>query len=280
MKTDRRALLQLMALSPGLAALAAGVVRAQAGAVPTVPQGGDQPVMDMSGIPASWIGTEQIGILIYDQMTALDIVGPQFFLAGMMGATIHLVGRTEAPVTSDSGLIITPTASFETCPRDLDVLLTGGGLSGTLAAMRDDATLDFLADRGSRATWVTSVCTGSLLLGQAGLLRGYRATSHWIGRPLLERFGAIEVDDRLVFDRNRATGAGVSAGLDLGLELLRRLRPLDCAQTTQLLAEYAPEPPLDAGTPETAPAKVVRNVRDWHAGFIDAFAETAASARI
>ncbi|MNH55752.1 Isonitrile hydratase [compost metagenome] len=280
---DRRALLKMMALSPGLAPLIASAAQAQdtlsmesPGAMPV---SGERPVMDMDAIPADWFGTEQVGILIYDQMTALDVIGPQHFLAGLMGATIHLVARTDAPVTSDSGLVLTPTATFDSCPRDLDVLLAGGGMTGALAAMRDDATLDFLADRGARAGWVGSVCTGSLLLGQAGLLRGYRATSHWLGRPMLDRFGAIEVDQRVVIDRNRATGAGVSAGLDLGLELVKRLRPLDCAQTVQLMAEYAPEPPLDAGTPDRAPAAVVANVRDWHVGFTDAVAEAARSAR-
>lgn len=280
---DRRQLLTLMGLSAGLAPLMPGSASAQDTMSMTspgaMPASGERPVMDMDAIPADWFGTEQIGILIYDQMTALDIVGPQHFLAGLMGATIHLVAKTDAPVTSDSGIVMIPTATFDSCPRDLDVLLAGGGMAGTLAAMRDDATLDFLADRGARAGWVSSVCTGSLLLGQAGLLRGYRATSHWIGRPMLDRFGAIEVDQRVVIDRNRATGAGVSAGLDLGLELVKRLRPLDCAQTVQLMAEYAPEPPLDAGTLDRAPAAVVANVRDWHVGFTDALIETARMAR-
>jgi cyclohexyl-isocyanide hydratase len=282
--TDRRTLLQLMALAPGLSPLLAGAALAQEHSMPHAsPSTGagptPDPAMHMSEMPASWVGSEQVAILIYDEMTALDVIGPQYFFGGLVGATIHLVARTEAPITSDSGITITPTATFDSCPRDLDILLTGGGLSGTLAAMRDDATLDFLADRGARAGWVTSVCTGSLLLGQAGLLRGYRATSHWLGRPVLERFGAIEVDQRVVIDRNRVTGAGVSAGLDLALELVRRLRPLECAQMMQLLGEYAPEPPLNAGTPATAPAAVVTATRDWHAEFIDAFAETARSAR-
>lgn len=124
-----------------------------------------------------------------------------------------------------------------------------------MAAMRDTAILDFLADRGSRARWVTSVCTGSLLLGAAGLLQGYRATSHWVTRSLLKDAGAIPVDARVVQDRNRVTGAGVSAGLDLGLYLVGKLRDRPYAETVQLLAEYAPEPPYDAGTPRTAPAE-------------------------
>jgi putative intracellular protease/amidase len=189
---DRRTLLKMMALSSGLSPLIATAAQAQdtlsITAPGAMPASGERPVMDMDAIPADWFGSEQVGILIYDQMTALDVVGPQHFLAGLLGATIHLVSRTDAPVTSDTGVIMTPTATFDSCPRDLDVLLAGGGMTGTLTAMRDDATLDFLADRGARAGWVSSVCTGSLLLGQAGLLRGYRATSHWITRSYARPF--------------------------------------------------------------------------------------------
>lgn len=274
---DRRNLLQLLALA-STGPLIAGGARAQDR--PNVAGSAERPLMDMSKVPSSWFGREQVAILVYDDMTALDVVGPQYFLSGLMGATVHMVARKMQPITSDSGLVITPTATFDTVPRDLDILLVGGGLNGTLAAMRDEATLDFLADRGARAKWVTSVCTGSLLLGQAGLLKGYRATSHWLGRPMLDRFGAIEVDERLVFDRNRATGAGVSAGLDLGLALVQRLRPLDYAYAIQLVAEYAPEPPLDGGTVERTPPPVVAGIRDRLSGFTDAVIATSRSARI
>jgi cyclohexyl-isocyanide hydratase len=159
------------------------------------------------------------------------------------------------------------------------LLLVGGGTKGTLAAMRDPATIAFIADRGSRAKWVTSVCTGSLLLGQAGLLNGYRATSHWIGRPFLNDFGAIEVDQRVVFDRNRITGAGVSAGLDLGLAIVEKLRPLEFAQMVQLFAEYAPEPPLHSGTPDLAPAPVLARANDILADFVAGVHETTIARR-
>ena len=231
-----------------------------------------------SGAPGSWQGNEKIGIVLYDQMTALDVIGPHYFLGRLPGAEIHFIADTLRPVPTENGLILTSTATFETCPKDLDVLMIGGGSSGTLAAMGDPAMLAFLADRGSRAKWVTSVCTGSLVLGQAGLLRGYRATSHWVGRPLLKEFGAIEVDQRVVFDRNRATGAGVTAGLDLALALVQRLRPLEFAQTMQLLAEYHPEPSLDSGTPERAPAPVLAKARSQTDDFADGVREIARSA--
>jgi cyclohexyl-isocyanide hydratase len=224
-------------------------------------------------------GNEKIAIVIYDHMTALDVIGPHYFLARLAGAKVEFVAKSLEPVACENGLVLLPTATFETCSKNLDILLIGGGTAGTLAAMRDAATIAFLADRGSRAKWVASVCTGSLLLGQAGLLRGYRATSHWIGRPLLKDFGAIEVDRRVVFDRNRATGAGVSAGLDLALALIQKLRPLEFAQTMQLLAEYAPEPSLHAGTPETAPPPVLAEARRLTAGFVSSAREVARSAR-
>ncbi|WP_395665339.1 DJ-1/PfpI family protein [Methylocella sp.] len=213
----------------------------------------DLPVHDMSGMPPGWMGSEKIAILIYPEFTALDALGPHYMFTNLMGATTMIVAKTHDPVTSDAGLVLTPSASFDECPEDLDILCVPGGSRGTLAAMRDDVTLRFLKSRGGRARYVTSVCTGSLLLGAAGLLDGYRATSHWTARALLPEFGAIPVDARVVRDRNRFTGAGVTAGLDLGLTLVGALRDRAYAEAVQLMAEYAPQPPFDAGTPQTAP---------------------------
>lgn len=228
---------------------------------------------DMSSMPAHWMGSEQIAFLIYPQFTALDMVGPHHMLTSLMGATVHMVAKTLDPVVSDAGLIVSPTKTFEHCPADLDVICVPGGTSGTLAAMQDEATMRFLRDRGGRAKHVTSVCTGSLLLGAAGLLDGYEATSHWAARPLLPIFGARPVDARVVRDRNRITGGGVTAGIDFGLFLVGQLRDPEYAEAVQLIAEYAPDPPYDAGTPARAPAKVKTMVDDMFVGFI-AEAET------
>nr|WP_145546481.1 DJ-1/PfpI family protein [Variovorax boronicumulans] len=215
---------------------------------------------DMGNMPASWTGKEQIGMLLYPGMTALDFVGPQHMFTSLVGATVHHVAKTMAPVVSDSQLAIMPTVTLARCPRDLDILFVPGGGAGTVAAMQDTQTLAFLADRGSRAKLVSSVCTGSLLLGAAGLLRGYQATTHWATHALLTAVGATPVQARVVHDRNRITGAGVSAGLDLGLTIVGMLRDGTYAQTVQLLAEYAPSPPYNAGTPDTAPPDVTAMV--------------------
>lgn len=194
----------------------------------------------------------RIAMLLYPGMTALDLVGPQELLAGLAPGSLHLVARTAGPVLSDTGLSLIATTSFADCPSDLDVLFVPGG-DGTPAQMRDAETLAFLRDRASRAQWVTSVCTGSLILGAAGLLKGYRATSHWCVRDnVLPLLGAIPVNERVVFDRNRVTAAGISAGLDFALALAARLRGEEYAQTAQLVAEYAPTPPFAAGSPVTA----------------------------
>lgn len=211
---------------------------------------------DMSALPPEWTGKEQIGMLLYPGLTALDFVGPQHMFASLMGATVHHVAKTLDPVVSDSRLALSPTATFDQCPADLDILFVPGGGDGTLAAMRDEALLRFVQDRGQRARWVSSVCTGALVLGAAGLLHGYRATTHWATMPLLPAAGAIPVASRVVRDRNRITGAGVSAGLDLGLTMVAMLRDRPYAEAVQLLAEYAPEPPFDAGSPRTASASV------------------------
>ncbi|WP_249728852.1 DJ-1/PfpI family protein [Acidovorax sp. CCYZU-2555] len=233
-------------------------------------QGTSTPVTvehDISAMPASWTGKEQIGMLLYPGMTALDFVGPQYMFAGLMGATVHHVAKTMEPVVSDSRLALMPTATLAECPRDLDILFVPGGGAGTIAAMQDAELLAFLADRGPRAKLVTSVCTGSLVLGAAGLLQGYKATSHWATRSLLTDVGAIPVEGRVVHDRNRITGAGVSAGLDMGLTIVGLLRDAVYAQSMQLLAEYAPEPPFNAGTPRTAPPAVTAMLTEMFKDF-------------
>lgn len=214
-----------------------------------------------------WIGHEQIAMLMYPGMTVMDLIGPHSMFAGMMGATIHLVAKTLDPVTSDAGVTITPTATFETCPRDLTVLFTPGGTDGTLAAAVDPATLAFMADRGARATYVTSVCSGSLILGKAGLLKGYRATSHWSCRDALAGFGAIPTEARVVRDRNRITGAGVTAGLDFGLTMVAEMRDRTYAECCQLMGEYDPDPPFHAGSLKTAPPEVRKPMEELIAGF-------------
>ncbi len=226
-------------------------------------------VHDMSQFPPHWYGSEKIAFLLYPQFTALDVVGPHYMLASLMGSKTYLVAKTLDPVESDLKMAIVPSATFEQCPTDLDILCVPGGTNGTLAAMQDEATIAFVRDRGSRAKLVTSVCTGSLMLAAAGLLKGYKATSHWAAREVLRDFGAEPVDARVVVDRNRITGGGVTAGLDFGLQILAKLRDQRYAEGVQLLAEYAPEPPFNAGTPHTAPKESV----DMMSGMLVQFLE-------
>lgn len=210
-------------------------------------------------------GTEQVAMLLYPGFTALDLIGPHFFLASMMGATVHLVAAQREPVVSDVGVAMLPTANFDEVADKLDVLLIPGGAEGTVSAARDAATLDFVKSRGARARYVASVCTGAVILGAAGLLAGRRATTHWGVREALADFGAKPVDRRVVLDGNLVTGAGVSAGLDLGLALIGLLRGKPFAETVQLMAEYAPAPPYHAGTPGSAPRAIERSVRGMFA---------------
>lgn len=254
-----------------IAAAAALTVASTADAVQAETAAGtvqDHADHDMSSMPAHWMGSEQIAFLIYPQFTALDMVGPHHMLTSLMGASVHMVAKTLDPVVSDAGLIVSPTKTFDQCPEELDIICVPGGTTGTLAAMQDEQTMRFLKDRGSRARHVTSVCTGSLLLGAAGLLDGYSATSHWATRSLLPIFGARPVDARVVRDRNRITGGGVTAGIDFGLFLVGQLRDREYAEAVQLIAEYAPDPPYDAGTPDRAPAQVKTMIDDMFVNFI------------
>jgi len=225
-----------------------------------------------------WMGDEQIAMLMYPGMTVMDLMGPHCFLGALMGAKIFLVSKSLDPVTSDTGVTITPTATFETCPRDLTVLFTPGGTDGTLAAAVDPETRAFMADRGARTKYVTSVCSGSLILGAAGLLKGYKATSHWSVRHVLAGFGAIPTDARVVRDRNRITGAGVTAGLDFGLTMVAELRDRTYAECCQLMSEYDPDPPFNAGSMKTAPPEVKTPMVEMLTGFVKK-AEALAAAK-
>ena len=222
---------------------------------------------DANPTPASPTHTDQIAMLVYPKMTALDLIGPQYLFSSLRGVKVHLVAKSLTPVTSDTGVTITPTVSFADCPTDLTVLFAPGGTQGTLDAMQDPDTRAFMADRGARATYVTSVCTGSLILGAAGLLKGYKATSHWSVREVLADFGATPTHERVVRDRNRISGAGVTAGLDLGLTLVAELRDPNYAENVQLLCEYDPQPPFHAGSLETAPPEVKAKMSQLMQGF-------------
>lgn len=192
----------------------------------------------------------RIGFLLYPHVTQLDLTGPAQFLARMSDTTIHLVWKNIEPVMTDAGFSIVPTDSFDSCPA-LDMICVPGG-GGQLALMQDSEVLGWLQTQGSHAQYITSVCSGSLLLGAAGLMKGYRAGSHWAYREKLPMFGAEPVGDRVVKDRNRITGGGVTAGIDFALSVIEEVRGADEAKAVQLAYEYAPQPPFDSGTPATA----------------------------
>jgi cyclohexyl-isocyanide hydratase len=200
-----------------------------------------------------------VGMLLYPGFTMLDLVGPLTVFS--MHSQLHLLWKSLDPVVSDSGIAMLPTTKLQDCPARLDVLFVPGGF-GTGDAIQDAELIEFLKDAAPRADYITSVCSGSLILGAAGLLDGYRATSHWAARELLASFGAIAVAERVVTDRNRVTGGGVTAGIDFGLVLLAKLRGTETAEMTQLIMEYDPQPPFDAGSPEKARPAIVQMVRN------------------
>lgn len=221
----------------------------------------------------------QVAMLMVPDMTAMDLVGPQLILATLPDTDVHLVAAGRAPVVTDSGLAILPTLTLADCPAELDVLFVPGGLKGTTALIGDDALLGFLRDRGSRARLVASVCTGALALAAAGLLRGYRATGHWYIRDLLRDFGAEPVAARVVEDRDRMTGAGVTAGLDFALRLSARLRGEAVARTQTLVFEYDPQPPFDTGSPAKAGPELTARVLERRGPAIEAARQAALAAR-
>ena len=194
------------------------------------------------------------GMVIFPNMTLLDLAGPQLALFGH--GPIHLLSDTLDPVMTDSGIAILPTMTFDDCPPDLDILFVPGG-SGAFEAVENDRVIRFLQESGRTARYITSVCTGSILLAAAGLLDGYKATTHWATVPMLETFGVETLSDRVVIDRNRISGGGVTAGIDFGLTLLAELRGETAAKCSQLMMEYDPKPPFDSGSPFLAEPGIV-----------------------
>ncbi|HKU06049.1 MAG TPA: DJ-1/PfpI family protein [Bradyrhizobium sp.] len=205
----------------------------------------------------------QIGIVLFPRVTQLDFTGPLQVFSSVPGATVHLIWKRIEPVPSDSVLVITPTIAFADCPQ-LDVICVPGGF-GTDDMVNDEEMLAFLRKQAEGAKYVTSVCTGSMVLGAAGLLKGYRATSHWTMVDFLTAFGATPTRTRVCTDRNRVTGGGVTAGIDFALTLVSQLVDRQTAEAIQLRLEYNPAPPFSAGSPETAPPEILSFMKERYA---------------
>ncbi len=214
----------------------------------------------MTELPTDW-PHYLIGIVIYPGMTTLHIVGPQTVFAGLPNVDIHRVWKTLEPITGDDGMMIVPDTTFADCPP-VDVICIGGG-RGQSAIIDDAELLDFLKAQGAKAKFVTSVCGGSEFLARAGLLEGYRAATHWAARPLLAKWGVEVGTERVVVDRNRMTGGGVTAGIDFGLAVAEVLYGEDVAKISQLLMEYDPAPPYDVGSPEKAGPELIEKAMQY-----------------
>src|SRR5215475_6422334 len=205
-----------------------------------------------------------VGLLVFPDLTQLDLTGPYEVFSRAPGMRVLLVGTRQGPIRSEWGLSLGTDCALENVPP-LDILCVPGG-AGVNALLADDSVLDAVAAQGERAAWVTSVCTGALVLGAAGLLRGYRATTHWLSIDLLAELGATPVEARVVRDRNRITGGGVTAGIDFALSAVAELHGRNAAERIALMVEYAPAPPFRSGSPREAPEGHVQTVRSERAG--------------
>jgi cyclohexyl-isocyanide hydratase len=207
----------------------------------------------------------QIGLVIFPKVTQLDLTGPVQVFSSVPGARVHLIWKRIEPVPSDSVLTLTPTVTFEDCPQ-LDVICVPGGV-GSDDMVNDAEMLEFLRRQAVAAKYITSVCTGSLVLGAAGLLRGYRATTHWSAMDHLAPFGATPEKIRVCVDRNRVTGGGVTAGIDFALTLVSIMVDRPTAEMIQLRLEYNPAPPFNSGSPDTAPPQILALIKERIAPF-------------
>ena len=202
----------------------------------------------------------QIGLVLFPRVTQLDFTGPLQVFSSIPDAQVHLVWKRIEPVPTDSVLMLTPTISFADCPQ-LDVVCVPGGF-GADAMVNDEEMLAFLKKQAEGAKYVTSVCTGSLVLGAAGLLKGYRATTHWSAMDNLAPLGAIPTKTRVCVDRNRISGGGVTAGIDFALTLVSIMVGRKTAEMIQLGLEYNPAPPFNAGSPDTAPPEILALLKE------------------
>jgi transcriptional regulator GlxA family with amidase domain len=209
----------------------------------------------------------KIAIPLYDRFTALDAVGPFEVLARVPGAEVTWLAPEAGPVSTDNGLTLVAGAAYEELP-DPDIVLVPGGL-GTYAALEDERLVGWIRRAHETSEWTTSVCTGSLLLGEAGVLAGLEATTHWLDLEALERFGARPTDRRVVEQGKVITAAGVSSGIDMGLVLAARIAGPEVAQAIQLAIEYDPQPPFDSGSTKKAPPEIVDLVRSAAAARAD-----------
>jgi transcriptional regulator GlxA family with amidase domain len=201
-----------------------------------------------------------IGVYLWQNMTMLDVLGSHQFLGFVPGFKVVTFAKTKDPVVTDTNVCLIPDHDFTTCPP-LDILLVGGG-ANPLPEMQDENVMSFLRQVGDSAEYITSVCTGSLILAHAGLLDGYQATTHWAYKDRLDLYPRIKVvTGRVVTDRNRITGGGVTAGMDFALPLIERLAGLEAAAGLQLLTEYDPQPPTNCGSPDTAPPQLTAAMR-------------------
>lgn len=200
-----------------------------------------------------------IGMLIFPDITQLDFTGPYEVFAQLPGCEVKVIAKSLQPVPAKGGLKFLPDTTIAEAPQ-LDLIFVPGG-PGVGALMEDREVLEFLRRQAQQAKYVTSVCTGALVLGAAGLLKGYRATTHWLSLDLLPVFGATAAPDRVVIDRNRVTGGGVTAGIDFALTIAGQMIGVDTAKKIQLLIEYNPAPPFACGHPRTADAAIVEDLR-------------------
>jgi len=206
----------------------------------------------------------KVGLLLFPAITQLDMTGPYEVFTKLPGAEVHLVWKTLEPVKADGGMRIMPTTTFEACPQ-LDLICVPGG-AGMNPLLNDKETLAFLTRQSAASRYVTSVCTGALVLGAAGLLKGKRATTHWMSHDMLADFGATPVKERVVVDGTTITGGGVTAGIDFALRVAAEAFGEDVAKAIQLGIEYNPAPPFNAGSPEGAGAALVARSQQAAAG--------------
>jgi cyclohexyl-isocyanide hydratase len=201
----------------------------------------------------------KIGFLIFQNVTQLDFTAPFEVFARMSDSEVLLISKDMSPVKSDKGLAFLPTHTFENCPQ-LDLICVPGG-GGVNQVIEDEISLNFLKQQAKKAKYITSVCTGSLVLAVAGLLDGYKATTHWLSIDLLRKFKQIEViEERVVKDRNRFTGGGVTAGIDFALTVAAEIYGENAAKEIQLMIEYNPQPPFQSGSPKLVDINILGNV--------------------